>query len=316
MPKVSIGLPVYNGENFLKKALSSILDQTFADFELIISDNASKDGTNEICEYFKNKDSRIKYYRNEENMGAAWNFNKVFQVAKGKYFKWAAHDDLLAPDFLVRCVDVLDRDSSVVLCQTEIQVIDESDNLIEGHQHGSDTTNEVLSNIDSFETHLRFKDLIKFNHPCIDIFGLIRRDILAKTPLIAAYKGSDRNLLAELGLYGRLCRAPGNMFFSRKHPERSIEIQDDISVTRWFDTKDKSRFVFPTWRNFYEYFKSLQRVRLSFGQKIRCWYHLGKWLIIYRGRLLNDVQNTIKTIAPPWGLTLYRFLKNRLKNEK
>ena len=315
MPKVSIGLPVYNGENYLKKAISSILSQSFSDFEIIISDNASTDETREICEYFKNRDSRIRYFRNDKNMGASWNFNNTFQVSSGRYFKWAAHDDVLAPDFLARCVEVLDNDLSIVLCQTEIQVIDENDEIIDGHQHGSDTTKEVLSNINSFEPHLRFKDLIKLNHPCIDIFGLIRRDILAKTPLIAAYKGSDRNLLAELGLHGRLYRVPRYMFFSRKHGERSIEILDDISVTRWFDPNKKSKVVFPFWRNGYEYFKTVKRVPIPSRQKNKCFLHIIKWLTTYRKRLFYDIRMAIKNLMPKWGLKIYHSVKQKPKKE-
>src|SRR5688572_10868700 len=98
-PRVSIGLPVYNGENYLAEAIDSILAQTFEDFELIISDNASTDRTQEICEAYAAKDGRIRYYRSEVNKGSAWNFNRVFELARGEYFKWAAHDDYIAPEY-------------------------------------------------------------------------------------------------------------------------------------------------------------------------------------------------------------------------
>ena len=99
-PRVSIGLPVYNGENFLEFALDSILGQTFQDFELIISDNASTDATESICRRYAAKDSRIRYYRNPNNQGAAQNYNRVFALARGEYFKWAAHDDVCKPNYL------------------------------------------------------------------------------------------------------------------------------------------------------------------------------------------------------------------------
>src|SRR5690242_6344650 len=100
-PKVSIGLPVYNGERFLAEAIDSVLAQTFTDFELIISDNASTDRTPEICKAYAEKDSRIRYYRNEENQGASWNFNRVFELSRGMCFQWLAHDDYIAPGFLM-----------------------------------------------------------------------------------------------------------------------------------------------------------------------------------------------------------------------
>jgi glycosyltransferase involved in cell wall biosynthesis len=115
-PRVSIGLPVYNGERFLKDALDSILSQTYRDFELIISDNASSDHTEEICRRYAARDERVRYYRYDNNVGAARNFNRVFQLSRGEYFKWAAHDDICSPGFLQRCVKILDSDTAVVVC--------------------------------------------------------------------------------------------------------------------------------------------------------------------------------------------------------
>ena len=104
-PRVSIGLPIYNGENLVIETLDSFLSQTFSDFEVIISDNGSIDRTQQICEDYAAKDGRIKYYRNLKNLGVAPNLNRVFELSSGEYFKWADHDDLLAPDFLLRCVE-------------------------------------------------------------------------------------------------------------------------------------------------------------------------------------------------------------------
>ena len=98
VPLVSIGMPVFNGEDYVEAALDSILTQTFTNFELIISDNASTDRTEEICNDFADSDDRIRYYRQEKNLGAAANFNRVFELSSGKYFKWAAHDALQSLD--------------------------------------------------------------------------------------------------------------------------------------------------------------------------------------------------------------------------
>ena len=101
MPRVSIGLPIYNGENFLGDAVESLLAQTFTDFELVLVDNASTDGTAAMCERFVARDKRVRYHRNPQNIGGAPNFNLAFQLAdRAPYFKWAAHDDRHLPDFL------------------------------------------------------------------------------------------------------------------------------------------------------------------------------------------------------------------------
>ncbi len=119
MVRLSIGLPVYNGERFLSAAIDSLLRQTFEDFELIISDNASTDATGAICRGYADQDRRIRYLPTKENIGSAPNFNRVIELASAPYFSWAAHDDVRAPQYLERCVEVLDRDPSVILAYRE-----------------------------------------------------------------------------------------------------------------------------------------------------------------------------------------------------
>ncbi|MDE2589575.1 MAG: glycosyltransferase family 2 protein, partial [Patescibacteria group bacterium] len=112
--KVSIGLVVYNGEPFTRKKIDSLLSQTFSDFELIISDNASTDGTSDICKEYLKKDKRIRYFRQKENMGASWNYIFVLDQARGEYFTWAAVDDIMLPDFLKNNVAILESDKNIV----------------------------------------------------------------------------------------------------------------------------------------------------------------------------------------------------------
>ena len=124
---VTIGLPVYNGERYLRPAIESILAQSFPHFELVISDNASTDGTEAICRDDADRDERVRYYRNTANLGMSRNFNLTFERATGRYFKWAADDDLLEPQYLARCVQVLDRDPGVILCHSQVRIIDAGD---------------------------------------------------------------------------------------------------------------------------------------------------------------------------------------------
>ena len=111
---VSIGLPVYNGENYLSAAIESIAAQTFQDFELIISDNDSTDRTPEICRHYMMQDKRIRYFRNKRNLGAAPNYNRTYELSQGQYFKWTAHDDIICPDFLAKCVVALEAEPEAV----------------------------------------------------------------------------------------------------------------------------------------------------------------------------------------------------------
>lgn len=124
--RLSIGLPVYNGERYLAESLDALLGQTYKDFELIISDNASTDGTAGICREYARQDPRIRYVRQTKNIGAAPNHNFVLSEAKGELFKWAAADDLYARDLLERCIAALDEHPDFVLADSWTAAISDS----------------------------------------------------------------------------------------------------------------------------------------------------------------------------------------------
>src|SRR3981081_3468078 len=122
-PVVSIGMPVYNGEGFVRQALESILIQDYLNFELIISDNASTDATSKICGGTPTG-TRVRYVRNETNLGASPNHKRVFEMGTGDYLKWAAHDDECLPTFLSRCMSVFgEAPQSVVLVYPQSLII-------------------------------------------------------------------------------------------------------------------------------------------------------------------------------------------------
>jgi glycosyltransferase involved in cell wall biosynthesis len=290
---------VYNGENYLEDALDSILAQTFTDFELIISDNASTDRTHEICQAYAVKDPRIRYYRNEQNQGAALNFNNVFEQSCGEYFKWAAHDDIIAPGYLSKCVEVLDNDDSIVLCNSRAAFIDENGEVIAYYII-------KLNKVNSPKPHDRFGDLIFFHHWCFDVFGLIRSDALRKTSLIKSYPGSDRALLAELGLLGRFYEIPQYLFFNRDHAERSVRAHPDLQLRAgWFDPSKEGRIALPKWRVFFEYFKSINRFSLTLYDRACCYGHLINWLRSYYRGMAKELKITVEY-----------YLNHILKKEK
>ncbi len=287
-PRVSIGLPVYNGENYLREALDSILAQTFEDFELIISDNASTDRTEEICKEYAAKDRRIRYYRNEQNLGAAPNYNRVFELSRGEYFKWAAHDDVCAPEYLKRCVEVLDQDSSVVLCYTQTGKIDERGELV--------GTYDVLMNVDSQNPCERFHDLVllDFKHLCMPVFGVIRASALRMSSLIAPYVGSDNNLLAELGLIGRFYKVPEYLFFRREHSQASIRKLSVYKRLVWFDSKKANLNHLSRWRRTVEYFICVTRMPLSWSERLLCYVYIGQWSGRRWRRMARDLRMAAK----------------------
>ncbi|MEZ0394862.1 MAG: glycosyltransferase family 2 protein [Anaerolineales bacterium] len=137
-PLVSIGMPVYNGEKHLPRALASLLNQSYINFEILISDNASADGTEEICKKFARQDKRIHYFRNQENIGAWANFQRVLELARGEYFMWAACDDCWMPDFLSALITELETNREAVVAMSAVQrVWDDGETIDTVRFHGS-----------------------------------------------------------------------------------------------------------------------------------------------------------------------------------
>jgi glycosyltransferase involved in cell wall biosynthesis len=297
--EISIGLPVYNGEKYLIQAIDSVLNQTFTDFELIIVDNASNDATQKICLDYIRKDSRIKYYRNHLNVGGPRNYNIAFELSSGKFFKWAAHDDILAKDYLEKCVQVLNSDSSIVLCHSKVGCIDQNGSLVGNYD------DRTLDKINSYKPHERFADLISQRNTCWAIHGLMRTSCLEKTSLHGDYIDGDRNLLAELGLMGRIYEIPEHLFFRRDHPgaytstyySKVVEVIDYRKQLAWWTGKpSKAIIVLPHWKNMFEYFKSINRVRLKISERFLCYRELSRWFLkgtgweLMRWDLINELR--------------------------
>jgi glycosyltransferase involved in cell wall biosynthesis len=182
--------------------LDSCLAQDFEDFELIIVDNASDDGTEEISIEYANRDQRVRYIRNQENIGAQANHNLAFELASGEFFKWAAHDDWITPDFLGRCVAELDRNPDAVLCFTQVAHTDESGDVFrvrrdEADGAGSSNVRERL--------HAVTWSVREIAAP---VFGVMRSDALRATGLLRAVPEPDRLLIGELALLGPLIQIP------------------------------------------------------------------------------------------------------------
>ncbi|MGH2414575.1 MAG: glycosyltransferase family 2 protein, partial [Microcystaceae cyanobacterium] len=217
-PKVSIGLPVFNGENYLREAIDSVLAQTFTDFELIISDNASTDRTEEISQAYVAKDKRIHYYRNEQNLGVVGNLNRIMELPAGEYFQWLSHDNILAPTYVEKCIAVLDQDPSIILCHSKVLII---------NKYGK--SNEYLNvdplikiNIDSYQPQERFYEIVLGSAlgPYIMglLLGVMRTSLLKRIGPVTAFVEHDRAYLAKLSLQGRFYEIPERLFFVRQHP--------------------------------------------------------------------------------------------------
>jgi glycosyltransferase involved in cell wall biosynthesis len=329
IPRVSIGLPVYNGEEYLAAAIESLLAQTFTDFELIISDNASTDGTSKICQAYAAQDARIRYYREPYNRGIAWNFTRTFELARGEFFKWHAHDDTCAPTMLQRCVEVLDEDSQAVLSYARPAVIDEFGNLLSDDpatwrpplqtiatptnlagNTAATACNADARGLDSSSVSRRFYGVLLNIVWCLEPYGVMRSAVMRTTGKMRGYCGADKVFLAEMALHGRFLEVPEILFFVRRHPQQytmqpSASVQRRSLKPRWFGL----RLPVPLqMRSTLGYLMLLPAASMSWIERLRCLgvfvryvFQVRKWKRIFVNTLrdagVNDVYRQSKTIA-------------------
>jgi len=255
-PKVSIGVPVFNAESFLEEALQSLLGQDFEDLEIIISDNGSTDRTEQICREAAASDARVRYLRSEVNHGLAWNHNSVLAAARGEYFKWAAYDDKHAPEFVSRCLDVLESDPAVVLVFSRTVDIDDDGVVFKKWPSLAKATADRPSE--------RFRDAILNLRECFEIYGLMRVDALRSTPGHGAYPSADQVLLAEMALHGRFHELDEVLFFHREHPGRSMSaFASARDRVEFFQPGKAGKLTFPRFRIVYELLLATGRPQLS-----------------------------------------------------
>ena len=242
VPRLSIGLPVYNGEKFLSEALDSLIGQTYKDFELIVSDNASTDGTADICRRYAEQDSRIRYVRQTHNIGLTANHDFVVDEARGELFKYAAYDDLYGRELLARCVEALDADPDAALAHSWSAMIDESGTVL-----GTFGTRGAM---DSPRAPDRFREVLF--EGCHDYeYGVMRTASLRRMMRRGSYHHADRMFNAELALYGQFHLVPDWLYFRREHAGQGPQTVRDRCTT--FDPRRADRLRHPAVRLYGEY---------------------------------------------------------------
>jgi glycosyltransferase involved in cell wall biosynthesis len=271
VPAVSIGLPVYNGARYLGEAVDSLLAQTFEDFELIISDNGSTDETEQICRGYAGDDPRVRYMRCETNRGLLWNFRYVLELARAPRFKWMAHDDVCAPEFLARCVEELDADPELVLCAPTTVDIDADGNRLRQFDWPART--------DSPDVRERFHDILRdrYAHP---FFGVIRTAAVRELDMSRPCLAFDKVVLAELALRGRLRVLDDPLLLHREHTNRSMRVHGHRAASRLasFDPARANRVPLPLlWQALASY-QGLRRAPLPAVTRWRCAAMIPVWV--------------------------------------
>jgi glycosyltransferase involved in cell wall biosynthesis len=261
VPMVSIGMPLYNCEKWLPPTMESILEQSERDFELIISDNASTDGTYELCGRLAAADSRIKLFRQETNLGAARNYRFVADCASAPFFKWASGSDVISPNYLAECLAVLKRHSDVVLCFGQTRLF--TDNIDDSVLYGDDIDLQVEDPVDRF---IHVVERLKLNNV---LNGVIRRSALLRTSVMPPFLSSDNVVLSELALLGKFARAPGAVFYRRMLPETATKLKTSREVQRHMYPTDRIDMLMQSWQLHIGYSRAATRAALTSAQRTR-----------------------------------------------
>jgi glycosyltransferase involved in cell wall biosynthesis len=294
-PRLSIGLPVYNGEKYLAESLDALLGQSYEDFELIISDNASTDGTAEICRPYLKQDPRIRYIRQPHNIGAAPNHNFVVGKARGELFKWTSADDLYGRDLLKCCVDALDEYPRVVLAHTWTALIDSSGLVTEAIEYPLATASSRAPD--------RFRSML-YGKAGDDSYGVIRAEVLRRTSLHDSYHHADRTITAEFALHGPFYQVPDWLYFRRLHSEQAGGRRKVRSRCTVLDPRRANRIRHPAVRLYTEYVwgyvTAIQRAPLSAADRHECYRYLARWAA---GRALPVAGRALSRRILPTGET-------------
>lgn len=290
LPKVSIGLAVYNGERYLGLTIDSILAQTYRDFELIISDNCSTDRSADICRRYAGQDSRVRFFPSEANRGAAWNFRRVFELARGPYFRWAPADDIFAPESVAACVAVLDANADAVLCYPKTILIDGAGAVIRPYDDNLDLRAE--SAVERYRTAARQIGLVNV------IYGLMRTDKVRQTRLFGHYPGADMAFVLELTLYGKFIEIDRPLFYRRMHEQASSSMKSAPQLQAYLDPSRKGRLASPLWQGFSDRVAAVLRGPSTLTERIQLLYFLFRDMVASRDAYLSDLVAIARAVMP------------------
>ncbi len=301
-PRVSIGVPIYNGEKYIRHTLDSLIAQTYPDIEIIVTDNCSTDATPQIIKGYAARDPRVCFVSNGANLGPARNYNRGLELARGEYFKWNPADDVCAADFVEKCVNVLDADPSVVLAYTRTTVIDSNGAAIRRYGYELD--------LDDPRAHVRLARMVNVDHHehgAHELYGVMRARALRTTPGMGMHVRGDSVLLARLLLLGRFRRIEEHLFYNRDHAERSSRnvvrraVRNGSRLSRylgcgplppseWWDQSLRGRIVFPEWRVLVEYFRAVKEAAdLPASKRLLSYAVLGLFTLRHLPKLGRDV---------------------------
>ena len=282
-PRLTIGLPVFNGGAYIGAAVESVLRQTFENFELVVSDNNSSDGTVEIVQQAAAGDPRVRIRSHPTNIGAHNNYNSILPLSNAEYFKWMAHDDLLAPTYLERCVEALDRHPEVVLAFSNAAQIDEN-----GEELGSLASKQIY---DSPSAYSRMRAYMADSTRIPQVFGVFRRSALSESHLLPSYPKSDTVFMCEMAMLGRWIVIEEPLLLNREHPERQgrLPLRDR---THWY-FPGRSAPLLPRWDQWGGMLTVAWTVPMPAWDKAKCLGFATYWGLRHYRELAKDLTHRV-----------------------
>jgi glycosyltransferase involved in cell wall biosynthesis len=288
-PRVTVGMPVYNGAKLLGLSIETILGQTFRDLELVISDNASTDASFAIAQSYAARDERVRVLRHPVNVGVTNNYSQLVHHARGEYFKWASASDLCDPTLIEKCVAALDAHPDVGLCCSRTRLFVGTPET--GEEYDRDAQALADDPVERF-WHV-------FVHTGLNnaINGLIRMTVLRETALIRPHYSSDITLLIEIALRSRIMELPECLFFRRFERESATALQDAHSKRRYHFPGVGAAMYFQHWKRCWGYVSAIRRAPLTASQRWRAARYVARlWYGALPG-LWSDVKEAATALA-------------------
>ena len=289
-PLVSVGLPVFNGEGFLPATLASVMGQTFTDFELVISDNASTDRTAEICQDLARSDSRVRYFRQRVNTGAPANWNFVAREARGRFFKWCSASDVCLPQLLESCSAQLLKQPQAVLCAGKTGYVDESGNAVKMPDNDIESLEQRPSE--------------RFRHICINLclnhtqYGLIRRAALMQTRLDRPYPHGDRVLMAELAMLGTFILLSETLLLRRASPAHWTAMMSTDQLDSLFWPGAKPRHSAVIIRRHLDYVRAALTSPVRMSERLRATAFALRFAYWSKSDIVRDLVESVRGPRP------------------
>jgi len=280
-PRISIGMPVYNGAETIQGSIEALLAQTESDFELIVSDNASTDSTESVVRELATRDDRIRYVRQRINLGANANYSYVAQVARGDYLKWASASDWCAPTFLERCLAALESDPDAVLAAPRTRLF-ESDRS-RAQDYADDV--EIPGDTPSLRLHQLYERM-RLNNA---FNGLIRLAALRRTLLVPPYQQADMVLMGHLALLGKFLLVDEPLFYRRMDPATATALKDADGVRRHHYPTLTARALLQTWKRHAGWLRAAFSAEMDAGERLKVLNFVARQLYWDRRALAADL---------------------------